>query len=88
MGTGQLVLEKHIWPRMNIFQLLLLVQLSDGVCSIPLVNCRSGKPVPLVHKYYQPGDLIIAGIISQIFTISDQITFRRHPSEELVDELM
>nr|XP_056720628.1 vomeronasal type-2 receptor 26-like [Euleptes europaea] len=45
-------------------------------------------PVPLFHKSFQPGDLIIAGIISQIYIFSDRITFGRHPSQELSDDII
>ncbi|XP_070800835.1 vomeronasal type-2 receptor 26-like [Pituophis catenifer annectens] len=40
------------------------------------------------HKYFLPGDFIMAGILSQFYMISDSVDFRRHPSEELVDELI
>ncbi|XP_032093519.1 vomeronasal type-2 receptor 26-like [Thamnophis elegans] len=40
------------------------------------------------HKYFLTGDFIMAGILSQFYMISDPVLFRRHPSEELVDELI
>ncbi|XP_070583451.1 vomeronasal type-2 receptor 26-like [Erythrolamprus reginae] len=40
------------------------------------------------HKYFLSGDFIIAGILSQFYMISDPVLFRRHPSEELVDDLI
>ncbi|XP_053216170.1 vomeronasal type-2 receptor 26-like [Podarcis raffonei] len=47
-----------------------------------------GEPVPVLHKYYQSGDLIIAGIISQIYIFSDTLTFEKHPSQEFSDDHM
>ncbi|XP_066486756.1 vomeronasal type-2 receptor 26-like [Tiliqua scincoides] len=41
-----------------------------------------------VTLYFQAGDLIIAGILSQIYIFSDEITFMKHPSQELSDQHM
>lgn len=73
---------------MDILVVLVLVLLPEGAGNIPHINCRIDAPTSLVHKYYQPGDLIVAGIISQICIVSDQITFQQHPSEEPVHEHM
>ncbi|XP_053117327.1 vomeronasal type-2 receptor 26-like [Hemicordylus capensis] len=51
-------------------------------------KCPIIHPLPIFHKYYQSGSLIIAGIMSQIFISSNQITFQNHPSQELIDELI
>lgn len=67
----------------------LMILLPDVVCHIPATaSCVLGNPNLLKHNYYHRGDLIIAGIISQFYMISDAVNFRRHPSEELVDDLM
>ncbi|XP_054850235.1 vomeronasal type-2 receptor 26-like [Eublepharis macularius] len=58
------------------------------MCHIPLVNCLVAKPLPLFHKYYWPGDLIIGGIISHIYISSDVMTFKRHPHQEPIDDLI
>ncbi|XP_026579598.1 vomeronasal type-2 receptor 26-like [Pseudonaja textilis] len=47
-----------------------------------------GKPQFIKHKYFLPGDFTIAGILSQFYMISDRVDFTRHPSEELVDEII
>ncbi|XP_060110830.1 vomeronasal type-2 receptor 26-like [Heteronotia binoei] len=52
----------------------------------PVARCSVGDPVPIFHKSFQSGDLIIAGIISQIYIFSERITFGRHPSQELFDD--
>lgn len=67
----------------------LMILLPDVVCHIPATaSCLVGKTNLLKHNYYHRGDLIIAGIISQFYMISDAVDFRRHPSEDLVDDLM
>ncbi|XP_026579088.1 vomeronasal type-2 receptor 26-like [Pseudonaja textilis] len=67
----------------------LMILLPDVVCHIPATaSCVLGNPNLLEHNYYHTGDLIIAGIISQFYMISDAVNFTRHPSEELVDDLM
>ncbi|XP_029141058.1 vomeronasal type-2 receptor 26-like [Protobothrops mucrosquamatus] len=50
----------------------------DAKCAI---NDRSIK-----YKFYHSGDLNIGGIISLIYMMSNLITFKRIPSEELLDD--
>ncbi|XP_063158752.1 vomeronasal type-2 receptor 26-like [Candoia aspera] len=50
--------------------------------------CAVGKLHLIKHKYFLSGDFIMAGILSQFYMISDPMSFTRHPSEELVDELI
>ncbi|XP_077776766.1 vomeronasal type-2 receptor 26-like [Podarcis muralis] len=64
---------------MLLFGVVIFLLLSRGICSI-------NEPVPIIHKYYQSGDLIIAGIISQIYISSSTITFEQHPAQELSDD--
>ncbi|XP_026579753.1 vomeronasal type-2 receptor 26-like [Pseudonaja textilis] len=45
------------------------------------------SPLPVIHKYYQSGDLIIAAIIYQVFFLSNEITFQSLPSHEVLDNL-
>ncbi|XP_026544607.1 vomeronasal type-2 receptor 26-like [Notechis scutatus] len=53
----------------------------------PIYNCKLSRPLPVVHKYYQSGDLIIAAIIYQVFFLSNEITFQSLPSHEVLDHL-
>nr|XP_060638921.1 vomeronasal type-2 receptor 26-like [Anolis sagrei ordinatus] len=57
------------------------------LCNKPAAKCSAGHPLSIKHRQYHSGDLIIAGIISQIYTFSELMTFRRHPSAEPLDEL-
>ncbi|XP_066486727.1 vomeronasal type-2 receptor 26-like [Tiliqua scincoides] len=68
-----------------VFVMLALVP--RVVCTNPLAECAINDPLPVLHQYYHSGDLIIAGILSQIFIFSNAITFEKYPSEELNDEL-
>ncbi|XP_032094505.1 vomeronasal type-2 receptor 26-like [Thamnophis elegans] len=47
------------------------------------MNCIVGDPVPILHKYYQSGDVIVAGILSQIYIFSNTIHFHEKPSTDL-----
>ncbi|KAG8127380.1 hypothetical protein E2320_014299, partial [Naja naja] len=50
-------------------------------------NClQKLSPLPVAHKYYQSGDLIIAAIIYQVFFLSNEITFQSLPSHEVLDQ--
>ncbi|XP_067325568.1 vomeronasal type-2 receptor 26-like [Anolis sagrei] len=69
------------------FITLVLVVLSERVSYASVAKCDIGRPLLIKYKYYHSGDLLVGGIISQIFLFSDLITFKRHPSEEMVDEL-
>ncbi|XP_063158738.1 vomeronasal type-2 receptor 26-like [Candoia aspera] len=74
---------------MLLFMSLMILLLPDVVCHNPATaTCVVGKPNLLKYHYYHTGDLIIAGIILQFYMISDPVDFTRHPSEELVDELI
>lgn len=73
---------------MVIFVALMFALLSQVVCKVSLSKCTISEPVPILHKYYQPGDLIIAGIISQIYIFSKNITFEKPPASEFFDDQM
>lgn len=50
-------------------------------------KCTINDP-SIKYKSYHSGDLNIGGIISQLYVMSSLITFKRIPSEELVDDPM
>ncbi|XP_061447411.1 vomeronasal type-2 receptor 26-like [Rhineura floridana] len=62
-------------------------QTPDQICTLVQMD-QIREPLPILHKYYQSGDLIIAGIISQIYIFSSTLNFEKHPSEELSDDHM
>ncbi|XP_062994396.1 vomeronasal type-2 receptor 26-like [Elgaria multicarinata webbii] len=73
---------------MLVFILLILVLLPQMVCDVPVANCIISNPLPINHKYYQSGDIIIAGIISQIYKLYNRVSFTFHPSEEPPEDLI
>ncbi|XP_039180273.1 vomeronasal type-2 receptor 116-like [Crotalus tigris] len=54
----------------------------------PIHSCKLRDPLPIVHKYYQSGDLIIAAIIYQVFFLSNEITFQSVPSYDVLDQYL
>nr|XP_056720121.1 vomeronasal type-2 receptor 26-like [Euleptes europaea] len=61
--------------------------LSVTVCKGLIVKCPIRDPLRIQHKYYQTGDLVIAGILSQIYMFINPITFKKHGLfEELFDD--
>ncbi|XP_077169462.1 vomeronasal type-2 receptor 26-like [Paroedura picta] len=70
---------------MVLFVTSLLVLLGQEACESVSVQCLTRHPLPIVHKYYQSGDLLIAGVISLIFQISDTIGFEGYPSPSSSD---
>lgn len=71
-----------------VFLVVLVVTMPQAVHKVPDINCNVIDPLPILHKYAQPGDMTIASIISQVYTFSSPILFDRHPSSELQDEVM
>lgn len=76
------------WHAMVSFTMLVLFLLPQWVSCSPETKCIVSKPLPIQYKYYQSGDLVIGGIISQIYMLSDLTTFRRHISEDPVGDVM
>ncbi|XP_061447430.1 vomeronasal type-2 receptor 26-like [Rhineura floridana] len=70
---------------MVLFMALALMLLPQEVCAVPVAQCNISDPFAENHMYYQPGDFIIASIISQIYRFSNPVNFERHPSRELLD---
>ncbi|KAG6539407.1 type-2 vomeronasal receptor [Crotalus adamanteus] len=62
---------------------IVLMLLSGVLSEVPNMNCIVSDPVPILHKYYQSGDVIVAGILSQIYIFSNTIHFHEKPSTDL-----
>nr|XP_034991231.1 vomeronasal type-2 receptor 26-like [Zootoca vivipara] len=51
------------------------------------MNCSIfDDPLPIPHEFYQPGDLVISGIVSQILYFYDSLSFLEQPAETITDE--
>ncbi|XP_054850484.1 vomeronasal type-2 receptor 26-like [Eublepharis macularius] len=49
----------------------------------PIVcKCLDSDPLHVPHEWYQSGDILISGIMSQMFYIAFKHSFKRHPSKE------
>ncbi|KAK9397842.1 type-2 vomeronasal receptor [Crotalus adamanteus] len=58
------------------------------MCISSVCTCNLRSPLPIAHKYYQSGDLIIAAIIYQVLFLSDEITFQSVPSHDVLDQYL
>ncbi|XP_070584771.1 vomeronasal type-2 receptor 26-like [Erythrolamprus reginae] len=68
--------------------MIILAAVLYGQRKIPLAKCPIKAPMPIVHKYYQPGDFIIASITSQVYIFSSLVNFQEPPSDENFDDLL
>ncbi|XP_066486707.1 vomeronasal type-2 receptor 26-like [Tiliqua scincoides] len=50
--------------------------------------CTTSDQLQLQYQYYQPGDLEIGEITSQLFSVADTVTFKEHPKTKLVQEVV
>ncbi|XP_033026261.1 vomeronasal type-2 receptor 26-like [Lacerta agilis] len=66
-----------------VLLLLLLLQLPHMACKAEATRCPVNDPVSLPHEWYQPGNLLIGGVASQIMYLFPQLSFHNHPSQEL-----
>ncbi|XP_063158808.1 vomeronasal type-2 receptor 26-like [Candoia aspera] len=57
-----------------------------SVCRVPVLKCPGTQPIRFLHKYYQPGDRIIGGILSQTFPLFNIMEFRRHPFQDILSD--
>ncbi|XP_063158705.1 vomeronasal type-2 receptor 26-like [Candoia aspera] len=71
--------------------MLLFVALAVVMMTLQIVQnsssakCPMSHPLSILHKYYYPGDIIIGGILSQIYVFSNLLTFQEDPSSEVFD---
>lgn len=83
-----------IWKRQSIITMvlvvvLLLVLLGQTVCKTHYITCpMNSDPLPIFHKFYQPGDFIIGQIVAHIFLFHNSPLFLEHPKELLNREPM
>ncbi|XP_032092355.1 vomeronasal type-2 receptor 26-like [Thamnophis elegans] len=85
----------HILDRMFTTVISGVPRNSTPICTIQVIlraqilchdaKCTINNP-SIKYKSYHSGDLIIGGIISVIYMMSNLITFKRIPSEELLDD--
>ncbi|XP_061447668.1 vomeronasal type-2 receptor 26-like [Rhineura floridana] len=49
-------------------------------------KCITIDPFPILHKYYEPGDISISDIVPQIFRPYGPTNFSDHPYQSMIDE--
>ncbi|XP_063158470.1 vomeronasal type-2 receptor 26-like [Candoia aspera] len=69
-------------------KMMIVVFLPHRVCKANAESCTVSEPIPILHKYYQPGDFIIGGIIPQILRPYNPLDFCDHPHHAMIDELI
>lgn len=85
---GKSFFSQTIFYVVVILSFLILFSLPKSVGKVPVAKCVSTEPASVPHKYYQAGDLIVGGVISQSFVISEMMSFRCHPSKDGLIEHM
>lgn len=78
IGKTVLCLEEKVTCRMVAVVLLLLL-LSQTVAETHMEKCLLRNPQSPLHKYHRPGDILIGGIASQSFIMTDPIHFTELP---------
>ncbi|KAK9397357.1 type-2 vomeronasal receptor [Crotalus adamanteus] len=66
--------------------ILLLVLLPYMTCKTPSIKCSIQDPIPIDHKYFQSGDLVIGAITSFVFTTRNAESFEEDPHHSLFSE--
>ncbi|XP_066485474.1 vomeronasal type-2 receptor 26-like [Tiliqua scincoides] len=70
---------------MMVFVVLIVALLPHAVCDAQNANCEIWHPRFAHHKTYQPGDLIIGGIVLQNLFLPNETTFIQNPPQPLLD---
>lgn len=73
----------HLKFSLLFFKLWMLIWFPQVMCHD--AKCIINNP-SIKYKSYHSGELIIGGIISLIYMIYNLITFKKNPSEELLDD--
>ncbi|XP_060137281.1 vomeronasal type-2 receptor 26-like [Zootoca vivipara] len=83
--------EKNYFPsnscKLVLYAVLKLVLFSLNEGNIPIAQCSSRHPLPILHEYYQSGDITVAGIISQIY-ITSSVAFNIPPSSAFLEDIL
>ncbi|XP_054849696.1 vomeronasal type-2 receptor 26-like [Eublepharis macularius] len=59
---------------------LMLILMPQIVCMTQIVNCATNISLRSPHDYYEPGDIIIGGIASQLLVLWESEKFTRFPN--------
>ncbi|KAG8140800.1 hypothetical protein E2320_003450 [Naja naja] len=67
---------------LGIIAVLLLPELA---MKVQLLNCTGDESLKIPHEWYQEGEILTGGLMSQVHYLFPEISFNRHPSMESVD---
>nr|XP_028558707.1 vomeronasal type-2 receptor 26-like [Podarcis muralis] len=85
-------MEIYIWRglfvnRIMLVVTLLLIMLCHTVCKTHSINCSIyDDPHPIPHEFYQSGDFVIGGIVSQVYFLYNNLSFLEQPAQALIEE--
>lgn len=85
-------MEICAWREGLIFKMVMLLVLLFGL--LPHTVCQSHSQIcavfespAIVHKFYQPGDLLVGEIATHIFYFQgDNLSFEEEPTQSLIEE--
>ncbi|XP_061447741.1 vomeronasal type-2 receptor 26-like [Rhineura floridana] len=84
---GMYIWEESFVNRFMQGVVLVFILLSHSVYKTQVINCSiHDDPLPIPHNFYQPGDLLIGEIASQVFFFSNNLSFMEQPAHILIDE--
>lgn len=79
--------RESVFHRIVLVMVFLLLLLCHTVCKTHSINCSIfDDPLPIPHNFYQPGDLVIGGIVSQVFFLYSNLSFTEQPTQIMIDE--
>lgn len=67
---------------------LIFLLMSHTAYETHKAKCNLDKPLPILHRYFQAGDLTIGGITSQITLLDDLINFNTQPYQSSTDDIL
>lgn len=93
ISTGDCVLREAsftFWMRGYFFslRLLALLFLPPTDCKVSPLLCLMKDPPQALYHFDRPGNLIVGGITSQHFPVSEPLSFDRHAKNHLFSEAM
>ncbi|XP_077169583.1 vomeronasal type-2 receptor 26-like [Paroedura picta] len=67
--------------------LLLLLFLCPAICKKHPIQCTTAVDLlPIPHAFYQPGDLVVGEIVSQVFHVYETPSFKDQPAQLFIGE--
>lgn len=71
----------------SMLVLLLLQLLFVPMVCKDFIHCADSDPLQVPHEWYQSGDLLIGGILSQMIYAPFLYSFKKHPKDVIFTSL-